>query len=97
MKTNKDYIFREIVGENVLVPSGQAAQKINGMIHLSETASFIWGLYDKKKNLDEIVGAVLDEFEIDTETARRDVFGFSELLYKEGIIMEVPEFENGKA
>ena len=93
MKTNKDFILREIVGESVLIPTGKAANDINGMIHLSDTAIFIWKLYDQKENLEEIVKEVINEFEIDEETARRDVYGFSEILYNDGIILDIPEFE----
>lgn len=93
MKTNKDFILREIVGECVLVPTGKATQDINGMIHLTPTAAFIWEKYDECENLEEIVKSVLDEFEVDEDTATRDVYGFTEVLYKENIVLDVKEFE----
>ena len=42
MKTNENYILREIDGESILIPIGEASEHLNGMIHLTPTASFIW-------------------------------------------------------
>ena len=47
MKRNTDFMLRDIAGEVILVPTGAATQKFNGMITLNEVADFIW------KNLDE--------------------------------------------
>lgn len=42
MKLNPDYILRNIAGEQVVVPTGQAGQKFNGLITLNSTAVFLW-------------------------------------------------------
>ena len=42
MKTNKNFILRNIAGDNILVATGEAAQSFNGMITMNEAASFIW-------------------------------------------------------
>lgn len=93
MKTNKDFILREIVGECVLVPTGKAAQQINGMIHLSETGAFIWRLYDQKESLDEIVEALVEEYNVSKEQARIDVYGFTKVLYDDQIVLDIPEMK----
>ena len=41
MKTNPDYILRELAGETILVPTGAASQKLNGMLCLTETAAYM--------------------------------------------------------
>ena len=35
MHASKDYILREIAGETILIPSGAAAQKFNGLVTLN--------------------------------------------------------------
>ena len=40
----------------------------------------------------DIVEKVLQEFEVDEETARRDVYGFLRELYVRGIVEDIPEF-----
>ena len=48
MKVNSDFVMRNIAGENILVPTGEAAEKFNGMITMNEVAAFMW------KNIDEV-------------------------------------------
>ena len=92
MKTNKEYALREISGEPLLIPTGMASQKLNGMIRLTETAAFIWKQVDTATDLEDIVEKILQEFEVDEETARRDVYGFLRELYVRDIVREIPEF-----
>lgn len=93
MKTNSEYILREIAGESVLIPTGAATQKLNGMIQLTDSAAFIWKQVDTAANLEEILSRVKEEFEVDEDIAKRDVYGFMHELYVRGIVMDIPEFE----
>ena len=93
MKKKKEYILREIAGESILIPTGDASQKLNGMIRLTESAAFIWKQVDKAADLAEIVEKVQEEFEVDEETARRDVRGFLYELYIRDIVQDIPELE----
>lgn len=93
MKTNKEYMLREIAGETVLVPTGSASQKLNGMIRLTESAAYIWKQVDTAADLEEIVARVQDEYEVDEDTARRDIYGFLRELYVRGIVQDIPELE----
>lgn len=92
MKTNKEYVLREIAGEPLLIPTRMASQKLNGMIRLTETAAFIWKQVDTASGLEEIIEKILQEFEVDEEIARRDVYGFLRELYVRGIVKDIPEF-----
>ena len=94
MKTSELYIYRDIAGDCLLVPVGEATQRLNGMIHLDGTAAFIWNQIDQARNLDEIVEKILQEYEVDPETARQDVYGFCLELYKREMILDVPEFKD---
>ena len=91
MKTNSEFILREIAGEAVLIPTGEASQNLNGMIHLTETGAFIWKQVDTAA--EEITERIRLEFEVDEETARRDVRGFLHELYIRGLVADIAEFE----
>ena len=93
MKTNEEYMLREIAGEAVLIPTGSASQKLNGMIELTDSAAFIWKQVDTAKDLEEIVARVREEYEVEEETARRDIYGFLRELYIRGIVQDIPELE----
>ena len=88
MKRNTNFILREIAGENILVATGEAAQIFNGMITLNEVASFIWKNIDECKTLDKLIASILDEFDIDDETARRDIESFTAELIRIGMVIE---------
>ena len=88
MKTNKNFILRNIAGDNILVATGEAAQSFNGMITMNEVASFIWSNIDECNTVDKLISSILDEFEIDEETARKDVGSFTNELIEMGIVVE---------
>lgn len=76
IKKNPDLIMRSIAGECVLIPTGELAAKFNGMITLNATAQFIWDHMEEISSLEEMTALLLDAFEVDEETAARDVRGF---------------------
>jgi hypothetical protein len=88
MKRNTNFILREIAGENILVATGEAAQIFNGMITLNDVASFIWSNIDECKTVDKLIASILDEFDIDDETAKRDVENFTTQLIRMGMVIE---------
>lgn len=86
MKINENYIMKNIAGEVVIVPTGKAAQYFNGLISTNEVAAFIWKNMESVDTPEEMVKKVLDEFEVDEETARTDVLGFLNDLKTVGMI-----------
>lgn len=88
MKINKNFMLRKIAGENLIVATGEAAQIFNGMITLNDVATYIWENVDECQTVDMLVKKLLTEFDIDEETARRDVIGFTSELIKIGMIEE---------
>ena len=91
MKTNKLYICREIAGEALLVPVGEETKKFNGMISLTGISSFIWSQIDSSKDIDELVARVLEEYEIDEDTARKDIMEFLKECQDRSLVSEVPD------
>ena len=94
MKTNNNFILRNIADEYVLIPVKEAAQSFNGMLHLTSTADYIWECVDKCDNLDEVIKSLMNEFEVDEEIAKNDVYGFLNELYIRNMVLDIPEFEN---
>ena len=88
MKRNSDFMLRDIAGEVVLVPTGQATQQFNGLITLNEVAAFIWKNLDEAGTRDQLVKMILDEVEVDQNTAEADVDGFINALKEHDMIVE---------
>ncbi|MBQ9499566.1 MAG: PqqD family protein [Bacteroidaceae bacterium] len=93
MKTNSLYIHREIAGESLLIPVGEATKELNGMARLNEVGTFIWKKIDEAENLDEIVKMVCEEYEVEEDRAKEDVYDICRDLLKRGMIMDIPELQ----
>lgn len=81
-----EFIKRDIAGENFLVPVGDTAKKFPGMFALNELASFIWDMLPEAENDDAVVDAILDEYDVDRDTAAADTAAFLGKLREMGII-----------
>jgi hypothetical protein len=68
-----DYILRELAGECVLIPTGDAAAAFNGIITLNPTARFIWEAIQTPRTFEELLAQFLEAYEIDPETANKDL------------------------
>ena len=80
MKLKKELISREIAGERFLVPVGKSVYDANGLLILTDVGAFIWDLLPNVDNQDQILSAVLTEYQVDEETAKKDITEFLQKL-----------------
>ena len=80
MKTLYEFVARNIAGEDFLVPIGEAAKRYSGLFALNETGAFLWKHLPDAKDEQELVELVLDEYDIDRESAGADVAEFLQKL-----------------
>lgn len=71
-----DIVTKKTGNEYVLVPLANNIADMNKLFTLNETGAFIWELIDGKKNVGEIVAKFTEEFDIDHETATKDILSF---------------------
>lgn len=76
MIIKKELIKREIAGDTVLVPVGQAVLDSNGLFVLNELGAFIWELLPTVDTPAQICEKILEEYDVSAETAARDVEEF---------------------
>lgn len=88
MKANQNFIHREIAGEQLLIPVGEAALKLHGMITVTETGLLLWQTLQNDCTEDQLVAAILKEYDVDEATARKDVAEFVEKLRSLSILEE---------
>ena len=86
MRIKDDFITRTIAGETVVVPTGEAAARLNGMITLNETGAFIWHFLREAHTKEELLAAMLEEFDVDEADARADIEGFTGVLLAQGML-----------
>ena len=56
----------------------------------------IWKMVDQCETITDIVKKVIEEYEVDEETAKKDVFGFLWEFYIRGFVLDIPELESIK-
>ena len=76
MKTKKGFMLRSVADRNVVVPIGQASVDFNGLITLNETGAFLWKKLSDGCSYDQLVSAILAEYDIDEATAKKDIDAF---------------------
>ena len=86
MKLKQEFVLRNVAGDNILIPVTGIDNKFDGLITLNETGVFIWKQLEAGKNQDEIVKALLDEYEVSDEQANRDVTDILNQLIVLGIL-----------
>ena len=86
MQVSRDYLLRTIAGETILIPSGAAAQKFNGLVTVNAIGAFIWDVLQTPTDLEELVARITEEYEVDADTARRDAEEFLSELRRIGAL-----------
>ena len=86
MELRKRMIKRTIGGDTFLVPVGKAVYEANGLYFLTEVGAFIWDLLPQAQDEDEILRAVLEEYDVDEATAREDITAFLDKLKEMAIL-----------
>ena len=87
IKRLTDIAWRMVDEEAVLVNV-----KKDEVIHLDPVGSFIWSRMDGQAPIQEIAHAVVEEFEVDLETALEDSLDFARRLLEQGAV-EVVDLE----
>lgn len=81
MKIKSGFVAKEIAGQFVVVALGDASKIFNGIIKLNDSGKFIWDMLSRGSERDEVVEALLNEYEgVDRETAEADFDKFAETL-----------------
>jgi hypothetical protein len=88
MKASNQFILRTIADEHLLIPVGEAALSVKGLIALSESGVI---LYNKLKNgctRADLVAALMAEYEVSEEIASQDTDAFLNQMRQLGMLVE---------
>ena len=74
MKTKTGFNLRTVCGENIIGAEGIDNIDFSRIISLNESAAFLWkSIQGKDFNMNSLTQLLTDEYDVDAETARRDV------------------------
>jgi methyltransferase-like protein len=79
-------VTRKTGNEYVLVPVTNNIADMNSVYTLNETGAFIWELIDGEKSVEDLIEALINEYNIDRETATSDVLALIDNMSKYLII-----------
>ena len=81
MKINHDFTIQKVGASFVAVAVGETSKRFHGMIRLNETGAFLWRqMTERDMTEEELVDALVAEYEVDRETAAADVHKIIEKL-----------------
>lgn len=82
LKIAEGFILREVAGNYIVVAVGNKTKEFNGVINLNGTSAFMWKLLEKGTEKESLISAILEEYDVDKETATKDVEIFIDKLKK---------------
>ena len=89
MKAREDVLLRQVAGETLLIPTGEAALRLNGMATINEAGLVLWNALQKECTPEELAEALMAEYAVARATALADAAEFVEKMAAAGLL-EVP-------
>jgi len=69
-------VTRKTGSEYVLIPVTNNIADMNSVYTLNESGAFIWELIDGKRDIEEMIEALVSRYDTDRETASEDLLSF---------------------
>ena len=88
MKIKDGYVLRQVAGNWVVLPVGQASVDFNGMVNLNDSGALLWRALEKGCDLQALADVLLSEYDVDSNTALSDAEEFISVLRGVGCIEE---------
>ena len=86
MKIKDGYVLREVAGNMIVIPVGEAAIDFNGMINLNETGAFLWKLLEDDVEPRFLLQELMKEYDVEEEQAKKDITDVINKLYNAGVL-----------
>ena len=88
MKIKDGFLLREIAGTQVVVPIAERVIEFKGMMVLNDHGLFVWNKLQNECTFEGLLNSILDEYDVDTETAKADLEEFLAHIRKNGALDE---------
>ena len=88
MKISRNFIYRKIAEEYLLIPMGKAALEVKGLIALSESGSLLVQKLRQDCTREELVAALRAEYDVSEAEAAEDVDAFLNQMRQLDMLVE---------
>ena len=86
MRIKQGFVLREVAGQAVVVPTGEASRDFNGMVKLNETGRAVWEGLAAGKDDAQIAQGLAQAYDVSVEQAAADVASFVETARRRGFL-----------
>ena len=86
MKIKKGFEIKEIADSFVAIPTQDNVVDFSSIIMLNETSAFLWLRLENDTTEDELLKALLEEYDVDEKTACEDIAKFVAELKNAGLL-----------
>lgn len=86
MKIKEGFVLRNVMDEFIVMPTGDNIAKFDGAVVLNEVSAFIYKLLEAPVSRDDLLIAVLNEYEVDEATAAADLDALLNKLAGMGVL-----------
>lgn len=86
MKIKEGFVLRNIADEYIVMPTGGNIAKFDGAVALNDVSAFIFEKMKNPVSKEDLLIAVLNEYDVDSETAAKDIDALVSRFEEMGII-----------
>ena len=86
MKIKEGFVLRDVMDEYIVMPTGDNIAKFDGAVVLNEVSAFIYRLLQAPMSRDDLLTAVLNEYDVDEATAAADLYALLRKLADMGVL-----------
>ncbi len=88
MRIKKEFMLRQVCGENAVMGEGLDAINFGRLLALNETAAWLWqqAVAMGDFNVDNLTTKLCEEYEVAEDVARKDVAGIIQQWQEVGVI-----------
>ncbi|MBR3725332.1 MAG: PqqD family protein [Bacteroidales bacterium] len=88
MKINPIFKVRKVAGENIILLQGKTNGDMTRVVAFNESALLMWdSLQGKDFTIDDAVAVLLDNYNVDEATARKDAERWEETIRENGLLL----------
>lgn len=88
MRISDQFILRKIADERLLIPVGEAAIQVRGLIALSESGGLLFEKLQSGADREELIAALTGEYEVSEAVAAEDTDAFLDQMRQLKILVE---------
>ncbi len=87
MKLKSGFVLREMAGEITVLPAGDL-ENYDKVVTLNETGAFLWQKLEEETREEDLLAALLSEYNVDRKTAEQHLALYLQKLRDNGLLAE---------